>query len=409
MKITLYKGYHSQNAYAAFEKSFARDELIVFLPPKLDNYDFVKHLRPGAIELAGELWHGSETLPKPNGPMINASAGVFSSGTSQNPRLVLYSKNNLQSSIQGIFELFDRDLLSDIFCYPQPFHTFGLTLGYAAATILKLHLTFPEGPYSQSHHQFWLDHVQTKTLTLGTPTHFHDLLGFTKDREAIPNSYSCIIGGAKVQRELWLQCQQDLNINSPSIGYGATEASPGVTHLPPGVLPKEDGEIGIPLPHVEAEITASGLSFSGPNLCTAIVDSSGVVQPTTFELPDLVEVRASDQHWIYKARSNWFLNRGGEKFSLESLESILQESVPVETLCLGVPDPRLGEDLAIFYISSGSEQDRIKQQILSCLKEKTNRNFKAEKLFAIDQLPLNSSLKKDRKRAAEMMFRKLNL
>ncbi len=408
MKITLYKGYHSNLALQTFNEAWVNNDLILFLPPTLMNYEFVSHLPEGEVRTLGELWEESPKIPKPEGTALDAVAGVFSSGTSQVPRLVLYSKKNIESSVCGIFELFDRDLLENIFCYPQPFHTFGLTLGYGAAKVLSLHLITPEGRYSQTHHKAWRNHVTENTLTLGTPTHFYDLLNKAEELGDLPASYSCIIGGAKVEKELWKNCQSILKIAEPSIGYGATEASPGITHLPPGAEPHEDGEIGIPLSHVDVDLTPTGLVFQGPNLCTAIIDSEGIHHPQRYELPDIIQVRDQDQHWIYKTRSNWFLNRGGEKFSLEGLESFVQQETGLETLCVGVPDQRLGEDLGILIRRQGDAASNLKNKVLQCLKEKTDREFSSQRMVLVDQLPLNENLKKDRKQAMSWIQTQLN-
>ncbi len=403
--ITLYKGHHSQQAFAAFKQSYNQNDLILFLPPTLTNYDFVKHLPKAQVQTLGELWTGDEKLPSPQGPPAAVVTGVFSSGTSQEPRLVLYSKKNLEASVLGIFELFDRDFLRRIFCYPQPYHTFGVTLGYAAAVILNLDLVFASGAYNRSHHQQWLQSIDPFTLTLGTPTHFYDLLDFTKALKSVPKSFSCIIGGAKVEAQLWQDCQKILNIAKPSIGYGATEASPGITHLPPGAPPFEDGEIGVPLPHVQTEILAQGLKFSGPNLCQMIIDGDQVIEPSEFILPDIIEVRQRDQHWVYQARSQWFLNRGGEKFSLEGLESAIQKDVQVEALCVSVPDPRLGEDLGILITKPQQDLEVLKNNIIQCLKKKTHRDFNRNNVVVIDRFPLNENLKKDRLKAQKWMRR----
>ncbi len=403
--ITLYKGHHSPEALAAFKETYSNNDLILYLPPTLKNYDFVQYLPKAKLQTLGELWTGDEVLANPEGPAADVVTGVFSSGTSQEPRLVLYSKKNLEASVYGIFELFDRDFLRKIYCYPQPYHTFGVTLGYAAATILNLELITPQGAYSRSHHEQWLQSIDPFTLTLGTPTHFYDLLDFTKALDSIPQSFSCIIGGAKVKAQLWHDCQQVLNISKPSIGYGATEASPGITHLPPGAPPFEDGEIGVPLAHVKTELLEHGLKFSGPNLCKMIIDGEHVIEPSNFVLPDIIEVRQKDQHWIYKTRSHWFLNRGGEKFSLEGLESALQQDIEVEAMCVSVPDERLGEDLGILITNTHHDLEDLKNNIMQCLKKKTHREFNRNNVVVVDRFPMNENLKKDRLKAQQMIRR----
>ena len=123
MKTILYKGYHSAQAFDEFKNAYQNNNLIIYLPPQLSDYSFVEQLPAGEIQLKGELWGNEVVTISPQGNPMNGVAGVFSSGTSQTPKLVLYSKKNLESSIKGIYSLFDQSKISNLFCYPQPFHT----------------------------------------------------------------------------------------------------------------------------------------------------------------------------------------------------------------------------------------------------------------------------------------------
>ena len=205
MKSILYKGYHSQKAFNLFKKSYNEDSLIIFLPPLLTDYSFVSLLPKGSVELQGELWESTPQVPNARGENYSVPpvAGVFSSGTTKESKLILYSKENMTSSVFAIFELFDRERVKNIFCYPQPFHTFGLTLGYAASHLLGLNLQFADGKYSLAHHELWKKFTGPENLTLGTPTHYYDLLQWQSEQSTQPQtSYSCIIGGAKVKKNL---------------------------------------------------------------------------------------------------------------------------------------------------------------------------------------------------------------
>lgn len=406
MKITLYKGYQSKMAYEAFVDHFTNDDLILYLPPQMHDYSFLSVFPDYELNLLGELWNEKPQIPKRQGLKdINAVSGVFSSGSTAEAKLVLYSRENLQSSCEGIYDLFDKDRIQSLFCFPQPFHTFGLTLGYAASVFLNKSLRFSSGAYSTKHLTDWFESVNEGTLTLGTPTHFYDLLKKQSLDEKANPSYSCIIGGARVEKNLWDQCQSQLCIEQPSIGYGATEASPGLTHLPPGVPPKEDGEIGFPLKHVNIELQAAGLTFSGPNLAHAIIEDQKIEFPKNHFLPDVLSIREDDQKWIYVTRSNWFLNRGGEKFSLEKLESEIHRITGIETVCVNLPDPRLGEDLGILIKTKSTDcHDIFKKAVLETLKQTTLRSFNPEKIRFTKNLPLNRNQKTDRIRAKEFFL-----
>ena len=403
-KIYLYKGYHSPETFELFQKSWQEEDCIIFCPPQLKDFSFVEKLPKAHVELVGDLWPPSISIPEPQQSSYpeKPCAGVFTSGTTQSPKLVLYSKTNLVSSVENIFELFKGLPIDNIFCYPQPFHTFGLTLGFAAATIMKWKLHIPQGKYSREHHKIWLESVNSSSITLGTPTHFHDLIHDLKEnnRQA-PQTCSSIIGGARVPRQLWLDSKDHLNIEAPSIGYGATEASPGVTHLPPGVEPTEDGEIGAPLKHLRVSLQPDGLLFSGPSLCLATIQEGQLLFLKDFVLPDVIHVR-EENRWVYQTRSKWFINRGGEKFSLERIEQDIFNAIQIGVLGFPLADARLGEELGLLIQCEEEKFLEIKALIYSLLEKVFGRSFNKDNCMRISKLPKNENLKKDRKAAQEI-------
>src|SRR5690606_280820 len=115
-------------------------------------------------------------------------------------------------------DLFDKTKIEKVYCYPQPYHVFGLLLGYCLSHINKFELVVSGGRYSASAHDEWLQTVNDHTLTLLTPTHLRDLATYLNRIKAKPvASYSCIIGGAKVGADDWAVAKDVLKITSPSI------------------------------------------------------------------------------------------------------------------------------------------------------------------------------------------------
>ena len=78
----------------------------------------------------------------------------------------------------------------------------------------------------------------------------------------------------------------------------------------------------------------------------------------------------------------------------------MQEEIGIEALCVGIPDPLIGEDLGILIKWDNTEATTIKNEILSCLKTKTHRNFKPNHILLVRDFPLNENLKRDRKKAS---------
>ena len=360
-RIILWKGYHSEEVTRLIRESWEREDLLILYPPKLNTLKFLDCLPEGQLEFAG-TWDQEIVLQvkRRNSPPIypeNPIFGIFSTGSNESTdrKLILYSKKNIESSLNAILALFDNEAYDSIFCYPQPFHTFGLILGYLHSLLYQKKLIPLNGQYQTEQHQSWLSLANAKTLTLGTPTHFKDLIKQVQQKKHSPRrTYASIVGAASVEVSLWKQLRDELNITKPSIGYGATEASPGITHLPPGQEPREDGEVGFALPHLSVElIPGKGLEFSGPSVCMARVENGQLEFPSKITLGDQLETR-KDGVLVYRGRGEWILNRGGEKFNLEEIEGVLKRQLDLDAVCVSIPDARLGEELGVLVNGSTS-------------------------------------------------------
>jgi acyl-CoA synthetase (AMP-forming)/AMP-acid ligase II len=375
MNVRVWKGYHGGELEHLIAESWDRGELLVLCPPLLQDFSFLSALPDCGLEIAG-TWTDSERdllgkirrqrLELPFKPAL----GVFTSGTlSSSPRLVLYSKENVLASLEAIYGLFDRSRIKHVFCYPQAFHCFGLLLGYVASHVNGWKLHTPHGKYQRSSHEERLALTMPDLLTLGTPTHLFDLMTHVRENHAqIAESYSCIMGGAGVSRELWLRVRDGLRIQAPSIGYGCTEASPGISHLSPGIEPRRDDEIGTPLKSVRSSITREGVTIDGPGLCSAVIQNGGVEYPVRLTIRDRVET-LEDGHWVYRGRLDLTLNRGGHKYSLEEIEKLLHDRLSLGVVATAVRDSRLGEDLGLAIVSPIEGRERIFTQAALVLME----------------------------------------
>ncbi len=419
MKIRLWKGYHCEELQSVIAESWAHGDLLLMCPPLIADLDFVDSLPHGTLTLCGD-WelelHEMARLKQAHGwkpaheyPVMPA-LGVFTTGTtSGKPRLVLYSRENIESSTAAIMRLFDRTLIKMVFCYPQPFYTFGLTLGYMMSLLHGLKLVSLPGRYTAASHDLRLRISSPKLLTLGTPAHFQDLRDHCLKTGRTPApSYASIVGGARVTAKLWRIMRDELLISAPSIGYGATEAAPGVTHQRPGVEPTEDGEIGEPLPHLVTSIRpGEGVEFYGPATCLAIVSAAGVEFPHTILLKDNVRTRA-DGRWVYEGRLDLTLNRGGQKFSLEHIEEKLKTAFGFEALCVPVPHGRLGEDLGILLKGIPSNEISHQRRLVGeYLRGALKTQFELGGFLCVDDFPINANAKTDRKASAQLLTQQM--
>ncbi len=407
-RILIWKGFHHETMYDLFKLCWDKNYLLICCPPSLKDFSFTKHLPQGDISFCGkwpegtpQIEHTRENTKYPDEPVL----GIFTTGTTRaKPRLVLYSKENVTSCQESIFSLFDMSRVKQIYCYPQPYHVFGLLLGYAACHCKNLKLVIPDGKYSSDHHYLFSQKVTKDTMSLMTPTHLSDLKNYLVENMLTPaQSYTCIIGGAKVSMSQWLSAQSILNIEQPSIGYGCTEASPGISHLAPGIQPKEDGEIGRTLAHINLDfIPDSGIQFSGPSLALATIENGQIEFPKTMIIPDQLAMR-KDGSMLFKSRTDNILNRGGEKFSLEAIESFIKTKHKLDTVCVPVNHTRLGSELGVIIKTPST----IKRATLyKTLEVEFGRKFSSRNYIETDQLPINDQAKLDRKAAKKLFEQK---
>lgn len=414
MNITLWRGFHSKDLQSFIQRAWKRDELLILCPPSLSDFSFLKFFPEESVfdnlVLAGD-WetHAVEAFQSARssiqfsrGPFpTEAVLGVFTSGTvSGAPRLVLYSKQNVEFSLNSIRSLFDASAFNKIFCYPQPTHTFGLTLGYVQAHLFGLEIVSGSGRYSRSFHQMWMDNVDAETLTLGTPVHFHDLIQTCRESRFIPPpSYSCIVGGAKTSVALWKSLRDELHIQQPSIGYGATEASPGVAHLGPGISPEQDGDLGHFLPGLKTRIIpGQGIEFSGPNACLSYIQNGQIYFPEKILLRDEI-LSVPSGRLIFQGRTELTLNRGGTKIPLEIIEDVLSKELGVSAIAVIMPDARLGEELGVVARSTSLDSEKI----FDVLKNKFSQNFDRRNLVFVETLPETPNSKVDRVGATKLL------
>jgi len=399
MQIHLWKGFHSKEVQDLIARVWSRDdELLILCPPLMETFMGGEFLPPGEIEWHGDWLATPKDLPRvatdyPDVPVL----GLFTSGTSSGQsKLVLYSKANIRASLNGILKFFDSSRVDSVFCYPQPFHTFGLLLGYILALERGWPLLTSEGKYNSTFHDHWLSEHTKGTLTLGTPTHFLDLMAYAKEKSVAP-SYSCIVGGAPVSVPLWHRLRDELKIEQPTTGYGATEASPGVTHMPAGRPPAEDGEIGFLIDGIDVKLASEGYELSGDSVCLSIIHQDRIEFPKKVFISDELKQR-DDGILVFQGRSDLVLNRGGQKFSLEQIERGLQQRLGISVIACAVPDARLGQELALLI-----PKDFDSGVIVDALQAEWGVRFTPSHFVKAAQLPMNASLKPDRHQARNLI------
>lgn len=411
MNLKVWRGYHSSELLKELDLAWQGKQCLIVGSPGFKDNDFLKSL-PEQIESAWLQQKDKAPSSFDDVPIL----GVLTSGTAASPRLVLYSKKNIESSLSAITKLFDESKINTVFCYPQPFHTFGLNLGYILSMVKGWKLVTPEGKYSRAAHAARVALREEKVLTLGTPVHLLDLKNYcVKEGVQMAPSYTAIVGGAAVTKKLWRMLRDELHIAEPSIGYGCTEAAPGLMHLPPGIEPGIDHCIGFPLEGVQVQLlNEQGLEFSGPNLCVAYEQEGRLHFPKSMVIRDHL-VKISDGSYQFLGRYDLVINSGGLKISLDKVERWIFEKFGYDALAFGVKDARLGEDLGVMIhspakvvadtvsIDSSGPGSIDIAFLIAGISEVFGKKIAATNVMVVEHFPQNLNGKPDRKLAGEII------
>ncbi len=403
-EVLIWKGYHSEEISCLIKETWQkRGRLLILCPPHWKEIrPFLPQLPQCNVKLLGDWGREEDQFFNSLGRDHHSEVcfGLFSSGTTKKRKLILYTRENFITSLNGILSFFEEDRIKHIFCYPQPYHIFGLSLGYLLSFYKSRKLITPSGPYSKESHLDWLQmsaDTKKESLVLGTPTHFKDLLNVLgENRSEVHSSYSCIVGGAGVEISLWENLKKRLLIEQPSIGYGCSEASPGVLHLPPGEKPIVDFSLGYPLPNIKVFYENQCLRVEGKNICHCIIDAKGIFYPDgDYTIPDIVKV-SEKGCFSFSSRKDLILNRGGEKFSLENIEILINDKFKVQVIAMALPDERLGEELGFLVMGNESNLKDLFKEIYKLLDGVYKRQFNPLNYLLVNHFPVNANEKIDR-------------
>jgi O-succinylbenzoic acid--CoA ligase len=160
--------------------------------------------------------------------------------------------------------------------------------------------------------------------------------------------------------------------------YGMSETSGGCVY---------NGEI---LEGTEVEVRGGSIFIRGNILALNLDLSDG-----WFETKDLGEF--VDEKLVVIGRSDDVIISGGENLSLNSVESILNESFPgTQCAAFSVDDPQWGQTLHIAFVG-----EVVTDRISSVLEEKIGAFAKPKGIHFVKSLPLLGIGKVDRKRLAQ--------
>ena len=296
-----------------------------------------------------------------------AAVVIGTSGTTGAPKEIFLSSHALISSARA----------SNAFVGAKPGDTWSLLLPLthvAAVNVFVRAFELGTIPVDLRNHSGEYPRVN---FTAIVPTQlFRALNGDDHLLKHLQGAQKVLVGGAALSSAIRNQATA-AGINVVTT-YGMSETSGGCVY---------NGEI---LEGTEVEVRGGSIFIRGNILALNLDLSDG-----WFETKDLGEF--VDEKLVVIGRSDDVIISGGENLSLNSVESILNESFP-DTQCaaFSVDDPQWGQTLHIAFVGQAE-----KEAIATVLENRIGAFAKPKGIHFVNSLPLLGIGKVDRKRLAQ--------
>jgi fatty-acyl-CoA synthase len=350
----------------------------------------------------------------------SAAALCYTSGTTGNPKGVLYSHralclHTLVMAGHDAYRMSERDR---ILAVVPMFHAMGWNLGYLAGAV-GADLVMP-GRFVQSEHLAGLIESERVTATCGVPTIWMDLL--RHEGADLSSLELAICGGTQVPPGLMRDFERRHGVKVVQ-GWGMTETLPGaaLAHDPPAADEEERWRrrehAGRVTPFYEVRI----------------VGADGAVQPNDGETPGEVEIRgptvaasyfdnpeasatAIDDGWLRTGdvgtlddegwlritdRAKDVIKSGGEWISSVDLESALMaHPAVVEAAVIALPDERWSERPLACVVASG---EVAPEELREFIAPRVAKWWLPEEFAYLEEIPKTSVGKFDKKVLRDML------
>jgi len=296
----------------------------------------------------------------------DAAVLLYTSGTTGRPKGATLTHTNMLSNAHQLAALYGwqtgRERTLGV---PPMHHAIGQSTIMLPLFLVGGLLHLQSGRFDPHAVLDQVEHEQITTL-VGVPTFYGALVAAQQTQPRDLSSLLVVVsGGAPLAPEVQMKVEATLGVDLLQV-YGLSETSPIATGTPRH-RPRSPGSVGRPLWGIEVRLVApSGQDvppgqigevlirghnvmagyWNRPDATAAAIDPAG-----WFATGDLARADPSGDLYIVD-RTKDMINRNGFKVYPREVEDVLLEHPDVlHVAVLGVPDPRVGEQVAALAVS----------------------------------------------------------
>jgi long-chain acyl-CoA synthetase len=324
---------------------------------------------------------------------------LYTSGTTGTPKGARLTHGALRSATRIAVDLVDPSPDSVTFGALPLFHVFGLTCGLNTSVAAGGCLTLlPRFEAAKALEILERDKV---TVFLGVPTMYAALLHEEGSESADVSSLElCVSGGAAMPVEVLRAFEQRFDCKVLE-GYGLSETTAIATFNRPD-RERKPGSIGIPVEGVDVKLVDENEQEVAQGEVGEVWIRGPVVMRGYWNRPDATEEALTDGGWLKTGdlarvdedgyyfivdRKKELIIRGGFNVYPREIEEVIYEHPAVrEAAVVGVPDERLGEEIAAAVVPKDGQQ-LDPAELRDYVKDRVAAYKYPRQVWLLDELP----------------------
>ncbi|QIZ68674.1 long-chain-fatty-acid--CoA ligase [Geobacillus subterraneus] len=343
-----------------------------------------------------------------------AAALLYTSGTTGEPKGVVLTHQNLYANAKAAAEM-ARLLQTEherVALGVLPIsHAFGFTMMNVALLLGDQVVLLP---YFEPKKVLKAIETHRVTHTAMVPAMFHALCHEPEAGRYDTSSFiACVSGSASLPPSLAEQFERQFGCLILE-GYGLSEAAPIVTATDP-TKPIKRGSVGLPLPGVQVAVVdehgrrlppneVGELIVSGPNVFQGYYkkeeETARTLRDGWLYTGDMARIDEDGYVFIVDRKKDVIIRGGFNIYPRDLEELLLTHPAVVEAGVVGVPSPKMGEEVVAYVVVRRGENVTEEELIRFC-QQKVAKYKSPRFLKMVGYLPKNLLGKTDKKKLRE--------